>query len=173
MNTKMLMLGILLIVGLSFAGPTIPDNWMTNSVNRYDCNYGYNDDGWEDIGLYDIAEDYDDVCDGGCWDFDAMDPYLVTMDSAVRGEYDMCYYSGCWCDEEDISATSFRSSMLEYNVASAGYKAEFLAGARAYLAHGGSRADILGDLQDARADYMGCLVYVAEEKGPCYGCPNY
>jgi hypothetical protein len=165
MNTKMLMLGILLIAGLSFA-----QNWMEYSVNRYGCNYIYNSKGWNEIGLNSIAVDYDETveCEGD-WNLRAMDGYREDMSWALwdDGEDEMCYHSGCWYSGEGTSVTEFRSSMIEYNVAAAGFKAEFLSGLRTCLADGGSRADILEDLQDARADYLDCL---ADSTASCYQC---
>ena len=167
MNTKLLMLGILIITGLSFA--EAPPNWMEYAVNRYGCNYYYNWNGWDSLtGLWRLVGNYDGSCEyWGCTD---MGIDLDAMNRAVwdKEEDKMCYHSGCWYEGEGTSTTDFRSSMLEYNVAAVDFKSHFLFGLRAYLAENPEdRSDILADLQDSKADYRDCL---ADSTSSCYIC---
>lgn len=165
-----ILLGILLLAGVSFA---LTPNWMMYSADKYGCNYYYYGKGWDGgTGLSDIANKYYEQCDGGCWDTDVLSSNLEDMSWAVwdEGPYGacMCENSGCW-ESEGTSVSGFRTHMLEFNAAAAGYKAEFMAGLRAFIAEGGSRADILADMGTAKNDHLACLAYMREH-GPCDMC---
>lgn len=166
-----LLLGLLLLASFSFA--RIEPNWMMYSADNYGCNYYYHGKGWDDgtIGLGDIANEYYTQCERpGCWDIEELASYLEDMSWAVwdEGETGMCEYSGC---RSRPSTANFRSSMLAFNAAAFGFNSEFNAGVRRYIAAGGSRAGILEDIADAKADHRDCLEFVREE-GPCEMCPD-
>lgn len=171
---KLILLGILLLAGLSFAYTLAPPNWMEYSVNRYVCNYAYNEYGYINgtyvVGLMGIAETYDNCSDPEYWGCDAMNTSTGDMEYAMNGEsgWDICEYAGCYGSER-MSVTGFRSSMLGYNVAAASFKSYFLAGLRAYLADDGDREAVLEDLQDARSDSLLCLRDLQEED-LCHVC---
>ena len=171
MNTKMLMLGILLIAGLSFARIT-PDNWMTHVETRYYCDEMYSAKGYSEEmpGLSYIAfSDYDFDTEYACIDERAMDGYLDAMDAAIREEDGMCDNSGCNLGEP--SATGFRSNMLYYNTNAAQFKALFLQGVRACMAGHPTeypRATVAGWLNSAKAGYLACL----SEEGLCDSCES-
>ncbi len=166
-----ILLGILLLAGLSFA--KMAPNWMMYAVNGYGCNYDYNSQGgWHAPGLYSIVANYDNLSSCHYWSCNTMANDLDAMYWAVwdDGSYtQMCSYSGCY-GSSYMSTTDFRSSILGYNVAAADYKSHFLAGLRAYLAENpGDKSDILSDLQGTMADYRACLA-AAAGYGSCWMC---
>jgi hypothetical protein len=145
MNTKMLMLGILLIAGLSFAATT----WMEPVYYRYGCACDYVQD---EYGLEYIA---------GNWGFytPEMNEYaqnMCTMGGDLYGMW-VALYDG---DEPDVAM--FRANMAAFNSHNALFKREFNTQLRIYLAESEDpekyRAGILEDLQYAREDiYTDCV----------------
>ena len=153
---KFISLGILLLVGLSFAG-TDGCNWMGYAESKYACNFFYNAGGYPPadggMGLMQIVGNYDSGCIywTGCRDmgFDLKD-----MQGIIWNEGGM-WDNGCYTG---IGASGFRQNILAYSIASADFKAKFLAGLRSYLAaHPGNRTSLTNDLTDARGNYMYCL----------------
>lgn len=168
-----ILLGMLLLLGVSFAAETY--NWMEYLINKYPCNYAYNKygyiDGNYDMGLMEIAENYDDCDDPAYWDCEGMDIALEDMAAAVDGESEpdaMCTNSGCWSEGDYTNPVAFKASMLEYNAAMARFKAMFLAGYRSYLADGGSSSGPMLLMQQASADYQKCLNDLSDQ--PCWVC---
>jgi hypothetical protein len=149
MNTKMLMLGILLLAGLSFALPT--PSWMTYTESRYSCNYYYNEQGYIDTGLLGIVYTYDPGIH--YWAQSDMENDLQNMEGHVWGRGGM-WDTGC----DSPNAALFRTNMLAYNADSALYKSRFLAGLRAYItAVPINRTPVMADMQVAMEDYKFCL----------------
>jgi hypothetical protein len=143
---------------------------MTNSVNRYGCNYYYSNEGYEGPGMWTIAfsDSYFDTSDE-CFDGE-METYIINMNGyLLNSESGMCEYSGCYRGEP--STALFRSSMLGYNTNAAQYKALFLAGVRECLSEYPeeySRATVLGWLNSAMSGYRACIAY--SSTSPCYRC---
>jgi hypothetical protein len=152
MNKGMIMLGLLLIVGLSFAWAAGPwqNQWQNYTSWRYDCNIG-------DIGLnqYYLAADYMYV---------NAQPYIPY--SQITSMYGYLYYmqiannNMMWTMMEgnyDYYPGPFRVDMAAYNSNGASFKAIFNAVLRTYLQHGGDRTYVLGMLNGFNSDYRECI----------------
>jgi hypothetical protein len=147
MNTKMLMLGILLI-----ADKGGPDNWMQSVEGRYSCladpyvTAGYND------RLYDLAGDNCDM------NTETLGGYLYAG-GMMYDLYDMCEHSGCYGGP--ISVADFRSGMLGFNVNNAGFRSTFLSMMRECISNPAvcdcTRSEILSGMQSAMSAYRSCV----------------
>ncbi len=145
MNKGMIMLGLLLIVGLSFAVP-VPGGtwqypWQNTTFLHYACSYAY-------VSYYQYALAYS-----------YMAPYagpyqMANMYSALYymlGHARSLYY--------DYPATVFKTDMLGYNSDNSLFSGIFNSVLRAFIAHAdsGARANILSLLQSYNSNYRDCI----------------
>ncbi len=149
-----ILLGILLMVGLSFA--RTEENWMGYSEARYSCSLFYDAYGYHSstTGLMRIVYDYDNSSSCAYWNCGAMEEDLGSIGGVLWNEGGM-WDNGCY---EELDPSGFRSNMIEYSIYATDFKSKFLAGLRAYLAENpGDRSNLLSDLQDTTANYRYCL----------------
>ena len=144
MNKGMIMLGILLLAGFSFAfiaGPWQYD-WQNYVSWRYNCQF-------YDVGLpqyslanymYAYAQPY--VQYSQLASMNSFLNYMGIADSGMMGHY---YIS------------PFSADMNTYNSNNAAFNAVFNAVLRAYLQHGGNSGYILGMLNAFNGNYRECI----------------
>jgi hypothetical protein len=172
MNKFALMLGILLLAGLSFA-----QEWMGYVATRYVCSSYYNLGGYDRpiipyAGLNFIANNYFNS-DYRCFDYRAMDGYADAMNGEIWGKNSMCENSGCIGEE---SVSGLRSNMLSYNMDAAQFRALFLSGVRYCMSaypREYPRETVLGWLNEAKMGYHLCLLENAGERGTCFDCDRF
>ncbi len=152
MNKLMIMLGLLLIAGLSFAfvGPW-QNEWQNYASWRYMCNI-------EEVGTEQyILADYMYV---------AAQPYIPYSQITSMNNY--LYYmavanSGMmW----DYYPSPFRADMAAYNTNNGAFKTIFNAVLRTYLQHGGSSSYVMGMLNGFNANYRDCIMAGPWPSGP-------
>jgi hypothetical protein len=152
MNKFMLMLGLLLIIGLSFARPT----WTQAVEGRYYCSFEYSND------LYLIADDMVDAERLSSEECNLHDMYSdlyfytepLSMFYSLEDMYDA---ADCGPDIMEDPIPHFRAAMRSYNSMSADFRAMFNQCVRSYLQEGGDRGDLVSALSSAREDYLGCV----------------
>lgn len=153
MNSKMLMLGILLLAGLSFANGG-PQNWMQTAQARYNCNLMYV--GGPGHSLMNIAQTDLSAC--GYFDCGEMQTDIMFLIQILFSRDSMCENAGCYIDPGP-DPEGFRSNMLAYSARSAHFKSFFLSGMRAYLADAdaGEKAYAYEVMQSGLSSYRECL----------------
>jgi hypothetical protein len=165
MNTKMLMLGILLIAGLSFAAYPVECRWAYAVTDRYLCSvvnaFEGNNGDITSYGYYTLAEELAADDPRYATYLENMFGYLGAnrlVPSTMRnGVYNM-RQNVCVEDGTTYVPPAFRSGMLEYNTNAALFKREFNSLLRLYLANNPTdRSDVLKYLSDIRADYTDCV----------------
>ena len=159
MNKLMIVLGLLLIAGLSFAWlpPTSWQyEWQKYVSWRYDCQYGY-----VAAGQYSLAE----------YMYAYAQPYvaysqLYDMASYLDGMNYHLFDSGTAGMAYDYYATPFRADMAGYNSDNAAFKTIFNAVLRTYLQHGGSSSHVMGMLNGFNTNYRECIADDPWPSGP-------
>ena len=143
MNKGMIMLGLLLIVGLSFATLSWQYDWQGYVFDRYDCNLQATD-----MYKFGFAAEY-------LYPSYASNTQMNNLNYALM---DMQYYvlPGM---AFDYYATPFRADMGRYNSASSEFNMLFNALIRNYLSQTGpDERELLMDwLQNYRGFYAYCL----------------
>ena len=149
------MLGLLLVVGLSFAGmPT----WTQSAEGRYSCSFIYSD------SLYAISNDMAGAenlslaeCDRKTMDYDL---YVYTEPwNMLHSLQWMHAAAGCTPDSVEDPVAEFRSAMISYNSVAANFKMLFNQCARSYMNKGGNRAELIDALNSARDSYSACIAH--------------
>jgi hypothetical protein len=147
MNKGMIVLGLLLVVGLSFAGvgPWQYD-WQEHVSWRYACDY------WMGEDQYSAAFYY-------------MQPYASPTELMYMEYYqDVVKYwelfgtDGDYGMMDEYYATPFRADMAGYNSANSLFRSIFNAAYREYMAATGDPSFVARDyLAGARASYVHCV----------------
>lgn len=165
MDKYLILLGIVALTALSFAGDGGPQNWMQSVQGRYSCMYDYN---YEMLGLIGpgceiIGEDeymrllrtYFECDDCMYWD-----TYLMYMVGGCRLDGDGDEVEALVVDGPD-PATIFRYGMAAFNSDSAAFRAIFLASIRECLANPDEcdcdSGEIYGGLFEIRSNYLSCI----------------
>lgn len=146
MNKGMMMLGLLLIVGLSFAGDAPgpwQNGWQESIFDRYWCH----------IDNVPTEQYY-----VGYYMYQYTQPYIMPSQMQALLDYTngMQYYlmNGM---ANDYYPSQFRVDMGLYNSNSGAFRTVFNAMLRTYLQHGGDRTYILGWLNEINGEYRSCL----------------
>lgn len=146
---KLILLGILLLAGLSFA--RTPMNWMQSVEGRYYCDWIYNGQNLYDYSTGPLGATPQQLSQ--------MSNYLYGNGiPGMAGElYDMYYAAEC-PPSEGTDPVEFRQSLLAYNMNAAGFKSVFLQVLRnCIIAHPAERTHIMEEMASFRAGYTGCL----------------
>ncbi len=164
MNKYLILLGLVLIASLSFAGKGGPENWMQISEGNYDCMYKYNLDLLNLIGpsCYIITE--------GQY-FSIYDTYFDSKGGMFGAMEEMYYYSGC---DGPVSPSDFKSGMLLFNTNNVAFKQIYLANIKECVADPGcycSKGEVLGYLNEFKSSYQGCVSDRAYCVEPMTGTP--
>jgi hypothetical protein len=152
MNKFMVVLGLLLVIGLSFARPA----WTQPVEGRYYCSFEYSDD------MYEIAEDMDEQVEftpEQC-DLKHMYSYLYYYTQPLNMFYsleDMYNAADCGPDIMEDPIPHFRAAMSSYNGVSTDFKAHFNQCVRSYSQEGGDMTALKDNLGMARDSYLSCV----------------
>ncbi len=147
MNKLMIVLGLLLIGGLSFAGDAPGPwqyGWQESIFDRYVCHV-------ENVPTEQYYVGY--------YMYQYTQPYIMPSQMQALLDYTngMQYYlySGM---ANDYYQAPFRADMGLYNSNNAAFRTVFNAMLRTYLQHGGDRTHILGWLNEINDGYRSCLM---------------
>ena len=147
MNKLMIVLGLLLIAGISFARPDPGPwqyGWQGAVAHRYDC------------GLYSADEQYHAA-------YMYMQPYATATQLFYMHNYVHMMDFAVWDSGEsgmmyDYYATPFRADMAAYNSENSLFRSFFNAAYRNYMAQtGDSGGYVRSYLAGVRASYLACV----------------
>jgi hypothetical protein len=144
MNKLMIVLGLLLIAGLSFARPSFQYPWQDAVLDRYICHV-------ENVPTEQYYVGY--------YMYQYTQPYILPSQMQALLDYTngMQYYLYTGMGGEYYAAP-FRADMGLYNSNNVAFRTVFNAMLRTYLAHGGDRAYVLDWLNGINQDYRNCLM---------------
>lgn len=156
MDKYLILLGMMLLASLSFAGEIPVVNWMQYVEGRYACMVFY------DGGLFQLAStDGEGSCRMGTED---QRNQMLTIWSMGEGNTIVKYFEGMAVDSGcsgKPNQLAFRSDMLGFNMLNAQFRGIFLSALRSCLAGEDEctcdRGEIVALMNTIRTNYMTCI----------------
>jgi hypothetical protein len=147
---KLILFGLLLLAGFSFAGAG-PQNWMQIAEGRYYCDWTYNGQNLYNYAIGPIGATPQQASQ--------MSDYLYGdgTPGMLGALYDMYDYADCG-PNGGTHPVEFRQSMLQYNINAAGFRSVFLQVLRNYITeYPQDRAHIQEEILYFKGLYRSCL----------------